>query len=225
MTGLLSNSYQIARAAFTAGALCLGLAACGESNVEEQAVEKTNVSASTSHADFKRTEIGSFTIGSEDAPVTVIEYASYTCGHCAHFHEEVFPKLKEKYIDSGKVRFEMRTFSRNEPDFYASLVVDCAGEDRFEPMADLFFGSQQEWLTSSNPNEFVATLAKRAGFSTTRYEQCIADETKRKEVLSLTQEGLRKYRVNATPTLIVDGEVIDYRQGWIDLDRAIQSAL
>lgn len=213
------------------GGMLIALSACDQSNsaatnANEQAVE---VTTSTEKVDssytFSRTEDGGYVIGAEDAPVSVIEYASFTCGACANFHETAYPRLLEKYINTGKVRFEMRSYLRAEPDFYATLVMSCAPAERFEALADLFFDNQREWLTSGDYNGYVETLAKRAGFSASRYQQCITDEDARKTALNTTQRGNEVYKINATPTVIVDGEVLQMRDFWLDLDRAIQSAL
>ncbi|MFZ5608320.1 MAG: DsbA family protein [Pseudomonadota bacterium] len=210
------------RGAFIAAMLGLGLAACDRGAPSEK--EVAGVAASVPEG-MRRSEEGGFVMGAPEAPVAVIEYASYTCSHCAEFHESVLPRLKEKYIDTGKVRFEVRSFLRNEPDFYASMVLDCAGPERFEGLATLFFESQPEWLRNSDPNGYVAIMAKRAGFSSSAYDACTSDGERRKTILKATQSAIEAFSIRGTPTLIVDGKVVNDGATWLGLDRAIQNAL
>ena len=208
------------------GLLAFSLAACdapSTANGEEGVSESAKVESAEYH--FKPTADGGYAIGAEDAPVTVVEFASFTCGACANFHVNVFPKLMEKYITEGQVRFEMRSFTRNEPDLYASIAINCAAPHNFEPMADLFFKSQKEWLTSSDPNAFVEKMAKRAGIPSSRYQECANDNGQKRAALTVTQKAVQQYQVNATPTVVVNGDVIYNGGAWTQLDAAIQEEL
>lgn len=226
MTPTVTERASSFRSTALIGFLALSLAACDNpstANGEKSTNESTKVEASEHQ--FKPTADGGYAIGAEDAPVTVVEFASFTCGACANFHTNVFPKLQEKYINSGQVRFEMRSFTRNEPDLYATIAINCAAPHNFEPMADLFFKSQKEWLTSGDPNGFVEKLAKRAGIPSSRYQSCTNDNGQKRAALTVTQQAAQQYQVAATPTVVVNGEVVYNGGVWTQLDAAIQAEL
>ncbi|RME68656.1 MAG: DsbA family protein, partial [Alphaproteobacteria bacterium] len=177
---------------------------------------------------FVATDVGGFAIGADDAPVKIIEYGSYTCPHCTHFHEDVLPKLKEKYIDRGLVHFEFRSFVANGPDLLASMLVACEGAARFEPLSDLFFarlGGEVEWRQGSDPNAYVAELAKRAGVPATRFQQCQADSAMRDKLMAMRQGAIDDYNLRGTPTIVVNGKVRQNVNEWDALDRLVGSLL
>jgi len=154
--------------------------------------------------------LGPVVLGNPEAPVTVIEYASYTCPHCAEFDENVVARLKPTYIDSGQVRFEFRNFIRDRYDLAVAALVRCEGPDRFFPLSDLFFARQREWLANARQPERIiddiAAVARRAGISRTRFDQCLADRDLQQHIIEMTQEGQKKWDITGTPTIIVNGE-------------------
>ena len=154
--------------------------------------------------------LGPVSLGNPDAPVTVIEYASYTCPHCAEFDENVVARLKPTYIDSGQVRFEFRNFIRDRYDLAVAMLVRCEGADRFFPLSDLFFARQREWLANARQPERIiddiAAVARRAGISRTRFDQCLADRDLQQHLIEMTQEGQKAWDITGTPTIIVNGE-------------------
>ncbi len=154
--------------------------------------------------------LGPVVLGNPDAPVTVIEYASYTCPHCADFDENVVAKLKPTYIDSGQVRFEFRNFIRDRYDLAVAMIVRCEGPDRFFPLTDLFFVRQREWLANARqPKRIIddiAAVARRAGISRTRFDQCLADRDLQQHLVKMTQDGQKEWDITGTPTIIVNGE-------------------
>ncbi|MGD8327163.1 MAG: thioredoxin domain-containing protein, partial [Sphingomonadales bacterium] len=208
------------------GFMVLALGACGDQSSANGDNTDTQAIQASSGDGFTPTADGGYAIGNPDASVKIIEFASFTCGHCASFHETVYPQLKEKYIDTGKVYFEMRPFIRNSADLYATIAINCAAPQNFEPMADLYFTSQRTWLTSSDPNAYVETMAKRAGIPSSRYEQCTNDNGQKAAALTVTKKAQEAYQVNSTPTLVVNGKVVNGRRGWwLSLDAAIQEDL
>src|SRR5439155_18141168 len=106
--------------------------------------------------------LGDNSLGSPDAPVTIVEYASMTCPHCAHFHETAFPELKKKYIDTGKVRFIFREFPLDSLALAGSMLARCAGTDRFFPMIETLFAQQKEWVVQK-PLQPMLSLARQGG--------------------------------------------------------------
>ena len=97
-------------------------------------------------------------LGAEDAPLTIVEYASFTCGHCANFHKDVFPQLKADYIDTGKVKFVQRDIYFDQPGLWAGIMARCGEGEKFYPVADMLFDEQQEWLSGGSGDEVAANL-------------------------------------------------------------------
>src|SRR5581483_8992125 len=114
-------------------------------------------------------------LGDPKAPVTVIEYASMTCPHCAHFAEATYPELKKKYIDTGKVRFIFREFPLDPLAAAGSMLARCAGKDKYFPMVETLFSQQREWVVQK-PLEPMLTIAKQAGFTKDSFEACLANQ-------------------------------------------------
>ncbi len=144
-------------------------------------------------------------LGSEDAPVTIIEFASLTCPHCAHFHEATFPGLKEKYIDTGKVRFIFRDFPLDQAALYASIVARCAGPERFFGFLEILFSRQPVWVN----NEYrvnLARIAKLGGIGAEAFEACMKNKELGDFILQGRQDALKEYEISATPTFIINGK-------------------
>lgn len=226
MNAVLTENAPSVRKALMIGMMAFSLAACdNQSSANGEAGDggATQISAGEG---FIPTPNGGYAIGDPDAPVKIIEFASFTCGACANFHETVFPQIKEKYIDTGKVYFEMRSYIRNSADMYATIAINCAAPQNFEPMADLYFASQRTWLTSSDPNAYVASMAKRAGIPSARYEACSNDSGQKTSALTVTKKAQEQYQVRATPTVVINGDVVNGTGGWwTAVDKAIQEDL
>jgi hypothetical protein len=119
--------------------------------------------------------LGDVSLGNQNAPVTIIEYASMTCPHCAHFANEVFPQLKQKYIDTGKVRFIMREFPLDQLAAAGFMLARCAGKDRYYPMIETLFATQRDWVVRA-PLEPLKKIARQAGISEQGFEDCLKDQ-------------------------------------------------
>ena len=145
-------------------------------------------------------------MGQEDAPITLIEYASTTCGHCADFHNDTLPKIKEKYIDSGKAKLIFRHFPLNSLDLAASMISRCTTEERYYPLLGLYFKRQSTWMNATDPSAEVMKLARLAGIGKDTFDQCLANKDLQTYLLQVRQDGQKKYNVEATPTLIINGE-------------------
>ena len=144
--------------------------------------------------------------GKSDAPVTIIEYASMTCPHCAHFHEVSYPVLKEKYIDTGKVRFVLREFPFDPIAVAGFMVARCMGDKR-DAMTELLFAQQKNWAYTDKPLQGLASLVKQAGMSQEAFEACLKDQKLYENVNAVT-EGGKKFGVNATPTFFINGKKV-----------------
>jgi protein-disulfide isomerase len=144
--------------------------------------------------------------GAADAPVTVVEYASMTCPHCAHFHETTYPELKKKYIDTGKVRFIFREFPLDPLAAAGSMLARCAGKDKYFPMVDTLFSQQRVWVVQK-PLEPMLTIAKQAGFTKDSFEACLANQKLLDEIQASRVRASDKFGVNSTPTFFINGKI------------------
>lgn len=141
-------------------------------------------------------------LGDANAPVTVYEYASMTCGHCAAFHETVFPHVKTELIDTGKIRFVYRDFPLNAPAAKAAALARCMPEQRFFPFVSSVFKTQQSWIMSENYEENLIKLAGLAGVDRDRAQACMNDKALETKIMQLMQEGNTKYNINSTPSFV-----------------------
>ena len=147
-------------------------------------------------------------IGKADAPVTIVEYSSLTCPHCAHFHSEVMPELKSEYIDTGKVRYVEREFPLNDAAFGASVLARCVDPSRFFAFTDLLFSRQDQWAFKENALEPLKLYSKQAGLTDEDFEKCLADEDLQKKIRAVRQKGVDE-GVHGTPTFFINGKVFN----------------
>ena len=158
-------------------------------------------------ADLER--VVDMTLGAEDAPVTVIEYASFTCPHCANFHANVFGRLKADYIDTGKVRFVHREVYFDRFGLWAGMIARCGGEERYFGIVDLIYSRQRDWAGSGDPGTVAAalrTIGKTAGLSDETIDACMADQTMAQAMVNVFQENATRDDINATPSFMIDGQ-------------------
>lgn len=144
-------------------------------------------------------------LGKPDAPVTVIEYASMTCGHCAHFHRETFDDLTKKYIETGKVKFVFREFPLDQLAFAASKMARCTDVPRFFPLISLLFKKQGSWKNASDPTTELAKIGRFAGIGRQKFEACLADKELGDAILNRRLKASDEYNVRSTPSFIVNG--------------------
>lgn len=168
--------------------------------------------------------LGDIVLGAADAPVEVIEYGSLTCGGCARFHEVVFPEIKKKYIETGKVRFVFRHFVRDPADLAASKITRCQGVERYYPLLDLLFERQRSWLNNDYETH-LTNLSRRAGLGKAKLDACLADQELQDMIIEQRQAGVRDHEVNSTPTIIVNGRPVDNALDFDAIDRAIARQL
>jgi protein-disulfide isomerase len=144
-------------------------------------------------------------LGNRNAPITIVEYASMTCPHCAHFADDVLPELKKKWIDTGKVRLVLRDFPLDDEAVHASMVARCAPPDRFYAFVDTFFADQDKWVTVPDYQAALARLAELGGMSKAEVDKCLADGKLQDQVLNSRLIASNDLGVNATPTFFVNG--------------------
>lgn len=148
------------------------------------------------------------TIGRPDAPVTIIEYASMTCPHCAHFHVEVLPKLRSSYIDSGKVRLVFRDYPLDRLALAASMVARCAPEDKSMEVTSRLFQTQATWAASEDPISAIAEVVAPFGLDKEAVEACVENEDVARPVLEQAIYGQEKFQIRSTPSFLLNGEVL-----------------
>ncbi len=141
-------------------------------------------------------------VGKADAPVSIIEYASLTCGHCAHFHEETFPLLKEKYIDTGKVKLILRDYPNSPPALRAAAIARCMPESSYFAYMSTLFKSQKDWVASDDPVKLLVQSAKLGGLSGEDAEACANSNKLMDAITAGMLKADQYYLVAATPTFI-----------------------
>lgn len=166
-------------------------------------------------------------LGQEDAPVTIVEYASFTCSHCAAFHDENFPKLKAEYIDTGKVRFIQRDVYFDAVGLWAGILARCGGDDKYYTVGDMILSQQKTWLAASDADGIAANLRKigtAAGFSAEQMDACWADRQKVADLVATFQKNAGEDQIEGTPTFVIAGEKVQ-NQPWADLKKIIDAKL
>lgn len=207
---------QISRNIFIAAAAALLLGACsGGDNSAAQTAGPADSSQDSAYLSevFFDDEGSGVVLGNPDAPVTLIEYASLTCGHCKTFHEAVIPTIKRDYVATGKVRFIFREFPTPPVDIavVGFAVARCAGPEGYFSALDDFFGNQDDIFTEARDGRALETLqayGERNGISVDEFESCISSEEHRRAISKSVSTG-RNGGVISTPTLILNGEKLE----------------
>lgn len=228
---------QRASAILIVSALSLFLAACGDSGSSSKQAEQSGSSQQTAATQTASTQkkadvlppegnvdvmelmkpgaLPDKSLGKADAPVTVIEYASTTCIHCAHFANTTFEPFKKKYIDTGKVYYIMREFPFDPRAEAGFMLARCAGDNYF-PMIAVLFKQQDEWARAKNASDALLKIARLAGFSQESFNACLTDQKLLDEVRAVRDRASNEFGVNATPTFFING---DKYAGALDIDQ------
>ena len=163
---------------------------------------------------YAERELIGFEIGSSDAPISIIEYRSLTCSHCADFTNDVFPELEKKYIETGKVKFELRPFVLNAVDLMAFKLLNSVDKKDFLSLDKLLFKDQDKWLVTSDPEKILENsknaLKKYAllfGMSEARFNQILNDKELEEWILSMRVEGSKNFKIQSTPSFIINGKL------------------
>ena len=152
--------------------------------------------------------MGDVVLGDEAAPVTVIEYASFTCPHCAAFHIDTWPQVKAAYVDTGKVRFILREVYFDRFGLWASMTARCGGADAFYPMADQFLKKQSVWtkVPEGQVGGEIQKIGRLNGLSASQLNACLSDQDYAKALIEAYQQNSQADGVDSTPTFIINGE-------------------
>ncbi|MEM7023442.1 MAG: DsbA family protein [Pseudomonadota bacterium] len=164
-------------------------------------------------------------LGDPNAPVTIIEYASLTCPHCASFHNDILPELKERYIATGKVRMIYRDFPLDERALMAAALAHCAGPERYFGFLDVLFELQSGWARADDYIGELKKLGKLGGMSDEQMDQCLADEDLTNGILQTRLNGQNEHQVNSTPTLVINDKVFSGSRSVEGLSAAIDQLL
>jgi protein-disulfide isomerase len=158
-------------------------------------------------------------LGDAKAPITMIEYASFTCPHCAHFAVAVLPEVKKKWIDTGKVKLIYRDFPLDQTALKAAQLAECAGKDKYFGVVDMIFETQPKWATASDPIADLAKSLRIAGMGDAEVKACLANDAVANGVIA-DYRGGETLGVNSTPTLFINGEQFKGARSVEELDAA-----
>ena len=163
--------------------------------------------------------------GSPDAPLTVVEYASLGCPHCAAFHAETLPEMKKDYIDTGKVRLIYRDFPLGTPALAASMVARCAGPDRYLGMVDIFFKGQRSWSRAENPLEAIKQTARFGGMSSSDVDACLGNQQLLDAIQAVARNAQADHQINSTPSFVIGGKTYAGNLPYDDFKQIFDAAL
>ena len=213
MTAILSRRTVLGSlAAVSAASL---LAACNDSGGSANAQPTTsstaaNVPQPSGKVDMAKVlaegSLPDKVLGNADAPITIVEYASMTCGHCANFHRNTLPDIKKNYIDTGKARLVRREFPF-DPRAEAGFMLARCADDKYFAMVDVLFQQQQNWAPVENAREALLQIARLGGFSQESFEACLTDQKLLDDVRKVRDRGAKEFNVDSTPTFFINGNV------------------
>lgn len=149
--------------------------------------------------------LGDKILGEENAPVTVVEYASMTCGHCANFHKNTWKPLKEQYVDTGKVRFIFREFPLDPVSAAAFMLARCAPAEKYFEVVDTMFENQRAWAFTDNPYNSLLDFSKQIGFTQESFEECLTNQGLLDAVNAVRDRAANEFGVSSTPTFFING--------------------
>ncbi len=166
-------------------------------------------------------------LGSKSAPVIVVEYASMTCPHCAHFDETAYPKIKKNYIDTGKVRWILREFPLDPLAAAAFMLARCAADsnaEKYYSMVNTLFHQQDTWAVEK-PIPPLMGIAKQAGMTEDKFKACLSDQKTLNKIQAERQQAIDKFKVKATPTFFIDGTLQEGALSYEEMAKLLDAKL
>ncbi len=200
-------------------ALCIGVlltAGLGWSATAEDQVTADVAVRTTAHQDPM--------LGDPNAPVTIIEYASLSCPHCADFHNDMMPWVKETFIDTGEANLIYRDFPLNAPALWGAQLAHCTDRDKYFPFLELMFKRQRKWAFADDPKAELAKIANMGGVSKEAFEACMANESLQDEILKIRLDGQNAHDIKSTPSFVINDETISGIPSKDDLTERIEAA-
>ena len=164
-------------------------------------------------------------IGDKSAPVTMVEYSSLGCPHCAAFHKNTLPRIKKEYIDTGKVRLVYRDFPLGTPALAASMIARCAGPKKFFGFIEILFRAQAQWARSQTPLEALAKVARFGGLSKADVDACLKYQPLLESIRRGALVGQETYKINSTPSFVVGTKIISGNQPFEEFKKVLDKAL
>ncbi len=151
--------------------------------------------------------------GNPDADFTIVEYASFTCPHCASFHKEVLPHLIEKYVDTGEVKFIYREVYFDAPGLWAGLLARCTKKEKYFGIVDLLYKKQEKWASGSSEKEILRELfsiGRQVGIEEDTINSCFKNKNKSLNLVDAYLKNSKYDKITSTPSLVVNGKLLDY---------------
>jgi protein-disulfide isomerase len=195
----------------------LALAACSDSSSDAASTPSKETTGATSDVPqpqgtvdtaklYQPGKLKDMVMGKADAPVTIVEYASMTCPHCAEFTEKTLPAIKQKYIDTGKAKLILREFPFDPRAAAAFMLARCAPEGQYFPMVDVLFKQQMQWAAAQDAEAPLLQIAKLAGFTQESFKACLTNQQLLDDLNATRDRGEKEFGVTATPTFFIDGK-------------------
>jgi protein-disulfide isomerase len=169
--------------------------------------------------------LGEKSLGKEDAPVTIVEYASMTCGHCANFHKNTLPEIKKQYIDTGKVRMIFREFPLDPVSAAGFMLARCAPEEKYFDVMDALFADQRAWAFTNDPYNSMLNFSKQLGFTQESFEACLTNQSLLDGVNAVRDKGGNEFKVDSTPTFFINGEKVSGALSFEEMSKIIDKNL
>lgn len=220
---------MITRRAFNAALSLTGIAALAGLSplrlIDQAFAQSKNAAAASDVA--KPVSLGDMALGPKDAAVTIVEYASMTCPHCAAFTENVFPKIKSEYIDTNKIRFVFREFPLDIKAAAGSMLARCIAKDdapKYFAVIDMLFKQQNDWVLK-NTTETLTRIGKQAGLSQQGVEDCLKDQALLDKIAADQKYANEVLKVNSTPTFFINGEMLKGETSFEEFDKRIKALM
>ena len=169
--------------------------------------------------------LGEKSLGKEDAPVTIVEYASMTCGHCANFHKNTLPEIKKQYIETGKVRMIFREFPLDPVSAAGFMLARCAPDEKYFDVMDALFADQRAWAFTNDPYNSMLNFSKQLGFTQESFEACLTNQSLLDGVNAVRDKGGNEFKVDSTPTFFINGEKVSGALSFEEMSKIIDKNL
>ena len=183
------------------------------------------ISQALGESDVPSTAMSERILGDTDAELTIVEYASLTCPHCARFHDEVLPELQAKYIDRGKIKLDYRDFPLDQLALKAAAFARCVPEDQYFTFLHVLFDRQRNWSRDEDPIRALTQIGQLGGLDAGKLRRCMSDQELTDFILQQRLEAQQKHEINSTPTFLVNGEKVEGVQSFDQFRAIIESAL
>jgi protein-disulfide isomerase len=164
-------------------------------------------------------------IGKPEAPVLIIDYSSLTCNHCAHFYLDVIPQIQKKYIDPGYVRIVFRDFPGDKVSLEAHQIAWCKGEIKYLDFVKLLYSTQEKWLSAPDPIAALKSIVAQNGISAEQFDAALKNQELLEKIISVRLEGQQKYKINATPTIIINAKMHNKALSMQEIDDILKPIL